>query len=73
MYKHLKRTLDIVGELSRVALENMRVASEASIQAIGCGEQGGGSRGHGHGGGHGGGRGCMPMPVRSCESGNFQL
>ena len=77
MYNHLKRMLDLVGELSRVALENMHAASEASTQATSHGEQGGGSRGCGYSGGHGGGRGRTLTPIRSCEdedeSGNFQL
>ena len=43
VYNHLKRTLDLVGEMSRVALENAHAtASEASTQATGCG---GGRRG----------------------------
>ena len=38
MYNHLKRTLDVVGELSRVALENAHAtATEASTQATGRG------------------------------------
>ena len=71
MYNHLMHTLDLVGELSWVALENVCAVSEANTQITGHGRQGGGS------GGHGGGRGCAPMPVRNCEvedeSGNFQL
>nr|POF08266.1 hypothetical protein CFP56_55666 [Quercus suber] len=43
MYNHLKSTLDLVGELNRVALENVyATATEASTQATG---RGGGGRG----------------------------
>ena len=77
MYNHLLHTLDVVGELSRVALGNARVQSEASTQATGRGGRGGGSAGHGGTGGRRGGRGPMPAPVRCCEdedeSGNFHL
>ena len=77
MYNHLLHTLDVVGELSRVALGNVRVQSEASTQATGRGGRGGGSAGHGGTGGRRGGRGPMPAPVRCCEdedeSGNFHL
>ncbi|KAL0000264.1 hypothetical protein SO802_019866 [Lithocarpus litseifolius] len=37
MYNHLLHILDLVRELSQVALENARVASEASTQATGRG------------------------------------
>nr|POE76726.1 hypothetical protein CFP56_76677 [Quercus suber] len=47
MYNHLLHTLDVVKELSQVALENAWAASEASTQATGRGGQGGGSRGRG--------------------------
>ena len=67
MYNHLKCTLDLVRELSQVALENMRVASEASIQATGRGRRGGGSDGHGRVGGRGDGH------KDEDESGSFQL
>ena len=71
MYNHLRHTLDVVGELSRVALENACVQSEASTQAIGHGGRGGGSARHG------GSRGPAPAPIRCCEdedeSGNFHL
>ncbi|KAK9997951.1 hypothetical protein SO802_017554 [Lithocarpus litseifolius] len=77
MYNQLLRTLDLVGELSRVALENERAASEESIQATGSGGRGGGSGGRGDVGGRRGGHGPAPTPVRSCEddddSGNFHL
>nr|POE44584.1 hypothetical protein CFP56_77643 [Quercus suber] len=52
MYNHVKSTLDLVGELSRVALENERAsATAASTPATG---RGGGSRGSGQ---HGRSRG----------------
>ena len=77
MYNHLLHTLDVVKELSRVALENARVVSEASTQATGCGGRGGGSGGRGGAGGHKGGHGPALAPIRSCEdedeSGNFHL
>ena len=54
MYNHLKRMLDLVGEMSRPALENARAAmTEASTQATGRGGGGRGSRGHGRSGGRG--------------------
>ena len=66
--------LDVVGELSRVALENVRAtATEASTQVTG---RGGGGReskgrvcsgGHGHSGGRGGGH------EDDDDLGNFQL
>ena len=60
MYNHLKRTLDLVGEMSRAALENARAtAIEANSQATGRGGGGRGSSGRSGGcaysGGHGGG------------------
>ena len=74
VYNHLKRTLDLVGEMSRVTLENARAtATEPSTQATGRGGGGRGSRGRGHSGGraYSGGRG------RGHEDdnvlGNFQL
>ena len=75
MYNHLIHTLDVVGELSQVALENTRAMSEASTQATGHGRRGGGSRGHGGTRGHRGGHGPVLAPVRSYEdeSGNFHL
>ena len=46
VYNHLKRTLDVVGELSQVALKNVRAtATEASTQVTGRGR---GGRGGGH-------------------------
>ena len=60
VYNHLKRTLDLVGEMSRAALENVRAtATEASTQAIGRGGGGHGFRGRGCSGGcaYSGGRG----------------
>ena len=68
VYNHLKSTLDLVGELSRVALENTHAtATEASTQAIGRGGQGRGSTRRGHGRGRGGGN------EDEDDSGNFQL
>ncbi|KAL0008596.1 hypothetical protein SO802_010098 [Lithocarpus litseifolius] len=61
LYNQLLRTLDLVGELSRVQLENARAASEASTQATGHG----GSGGRGGVGGRRGG--CGPAPVRNSE------
>nr|POE61374.1 hypothetical protein CFP56_40979 [Quercus suber] len=56
MYNQLTKTLDLVGELNRVALDNVRaMASEASTQATTRGGRGGGSRGRGRSGGRGGG------------------
>nr|POE96377.1 hypothetical protein CFP56_53950 [Quercus suber] len=56
IYNQLTKTLDLVGELNRVALDNVRaMASEASTQATSRGGGGGGSRGRGRSGGHGGG------------------
>ena len=60
VYNHLKRTLDLVGEMSQAALENARATvTEASTQATGHGGGGRGSRGRGRSGGHAysGGRG----------------
>ena len=60
--------LDLVGELSRVALENEHATvSEANTQATGHGGQGGGFGGCGRDGGHGGGH------EDEDDSGNFQL
>ena len=74
VYNHLKRTLDLVGEMSRAALEYARATvTEASTQATSRGGGGCGSRGHGRSGGraYSGGRG------RGHEDdnvlGNFQL
>ena len=65
VYNHLKSTLDLVRELSRVALENARaMAIEASTQATSHGGRGHGSGGHGHGGGRN---------EDEDDSGNFQL
>ena len=56
MYNHLKMTLDLVRELSRVALENARaMTTEASTQATSRGGRGRGSGGRGRSGGPGGG------------------
>ena len=60
VYNHLKRTLDLVGEMSRVALENVHATvTKASTQATGRGGGGHGSRGCGRSGGrpYSGGRG----------------
>ena len=74
VYNHLKRTLDLVREMSRVALENAHAtATEVSTQAIGHGGGGRGSGGrvcsggHGHNGGRGGGH------EDDNDLGNFQL
>ena len=77
MHNHLLHTLDVVGELSLVALENVCVQSEVSTQATSHCDRGGGLAGHG------GARGrrdcCGPtlVPVHCCEdedeSGNFHL
>ena len=74
VYNHLKRTLDLVRELSRVALENTHaMATKASTQATGRGRGGcgfggrGRSGGRGHSGGHGGGH------EDDDDLGNFQL
>ncbi|KAK7823317.1 serine/threonine-protein phosphatase 7 long form like protein [Quercus suber] len=51
----LTKTLDLVGELNQVALDNVRaMASEASTHATSRGGRGGGSRGRGRSGGRGG-------------------
>ena len=62
MYNHLLHTLDVVGELSRVALENAHVQSEASTQVTSCGGQGGSSVGRG---GAGSRRGGVGLRLRS--------
>uniref|UniRef100_A0A7N2MTJ5 Uncharacterized protein n=1 Tax=Quercus lobata TaxID=97700 RepID=A0A7N2MTJ5_QUELO len=74
MYNHLKRMLDLVGEMSRAALENARATvTKASTQATGRGGGGRGSRGCGriggraYSGGHGGGHEDDDV------LGNFQL
>ncbi|KAL0000067.1 hypothetical protein SO802_019669 [Lithocarpus litseifolius] len=67
LYNQLLRTLDLVGEFSRVQLENARAASEASTQATGRGGRGGGSGGRGGAGGQKGGRGPAHAPVRNSE------
>ena len=74
VYNHLKRTLDLVGEMSRAALENARAtATEASTQATGRGGGSHGFRGHGHSGGcaYSGGRGGGHE--NDDVLGNFQL
>nr|POF06486.1 hypothetical protein CFP56_27898 [Quercus suber] len=59
IYNQLTKTLDLVGELNRVALDNAHaMASEATIQATSHGGRGGGFGGCGRSrgrGGHGGG------------------
>nr|POE83237.1 hypothetical protein CFP56_64971 [Quercus suber] len=68
VYNHLKSTLDLVKELSRVALENVRATTtEVSTQATGHGRGGRGSGGHGRSGGPGGGH------EDKDDLGNFQL
>ena len=68
VYNHLKRTLDLVEEMSRAALENVRAtATEASTQATGRGGGGRGFRGRGRSGGCGGGHEDDDV------LGNFQL
>ena len=74
VYNHLKRTLDLVREMSRVALENAHAtATEASTQATGRGGGGHGFRGRGrsegcaYNGGRGGGH------EDDGVLGNFQL
>ena len=74
VYNHLKRTLDLVGEMSRAALENARaMATEASTQATGRGGGGRGFRGRGRSGGcaYNGGRGGGHE--NDDVLGNFQL
>ena len=71
VYNHLKRTLDLVGELSRGALENVHAtATEVSTQATGRGGGGRGSGGCGRSGGcgHSGGG-----HEDDDDLGNFQL
>ena len=71
IYNQLTKTLDLVGELNRVALDNARaMASEATTQATSRGGRGGGSGGRGRSGGRGG-RG--PSPDDEDDLGNFQL
>ena len=67
MHNHLPHTLDVVGELSRVALENVCVQSEVSTQATGRGDRGGGSTGRGGVRGRSDCRGPALVPVRCCE------
>nr|POE96374.1 myosin-11 [Quercus suber] len=56
IYNQLTKTLDLVGELNQVALDNAHaMASEATTQATSRGARGGGSRGCGCSGGRGGG------------------
>ena len=74
VYNHLKRTLDLVGEMSRAALENAHaMVIEASTQATGNGGGGRGARGHGRSGGraYSGGRGGGHEDDNVL--GNFQL
>ena len=68
MYNHVKSTLDLVGELSRVALENARASvTESSTQATGRGGGGRGSGRRGRSRGPGGGH------EDKDDFGNFQL
>ena len=74
MYNHLKRTLDVVGELSRVAFENVRAtATEVSTQVTGHGGGGRGSRGRVRSGGHGHSGGRRGGHEDDDDLGNFQL
>nr|POF23208.1 hypothetical protein CFP56_48479 [Quercus suber] len=55
VYNQLTKTLDLVQELNRVALDNARaMASEVTTQATSHGGRGGGSGGRGRSGGRGG-------------------
>ena len=74
VYNHLKRTLDLVGEMSRAALENARATTtKASTQATGRGGGGRGSGGHGRSGGHGYSGGHVGGHEDDDDLGNFQL
>ena len=74
VYNHLKRTLDLVREMSRAALENAcATATKASTQAIGRGGGGHGSGGHGRSGGHGYSGGHVGGHEDDDDLGNFQL
>ncbi|KAL0015162.1 hypothetical protein SO802_002231 [Lithocarpus litseifolius] len=67
LYNQLLRKLDLVGELSRVQLENACAVSEASAQVTGRGGRVGGLGGHRGAGGLRGGLGLAPVPVRSLK------
>ena len=74
IYNQLTKTLDLVGELNRVALDNARaMASEATTQATSRGGRGGGSGGRVRSGGRGGRGGRGPGPDDEDDLGNFQL
>ena len=74
MYNHLKRMLDLVGEMSRATLENARAtATEASTQAIGRGGGSHGSGGYGRSGGRGYSGGRAGGHEDDNDLGNFQL
>jgi len=74
IYNHLTKTLDLVGELSRAALENAHAtASETTIQVTGRGELGGGSGRRGCSEGRGGPRGHGGGFDDEDDLGNFQL
>ena len=74
VYNHLKRTLDLVGEMSRAALENARATvTEVSTQATGRAGGGHGSRGHGRNGGCAYSGGCGGGHEDDDVLGNFQL
>ena len=74
MYNHLKRTLDLFGEMNRAALENARATTtEASTQATGCGGGGRGSGGRGRSGGRGYSGGRAGGHEDDNDLGNFQL
>ena len=74
VYNHLKRMLDLVGEMSQAALENARATvTEASTQATGRGGGGRGSRGSGCSGGRAYSGGCGGGHEDDDVLGNFQL
>ena len=74
VYNHLKRTLDLVGEMSRAALENAHATvTEASTQATGRGGGGHGSKGCGRSGGRAYSGGCGGGHEDDDVLGNFQL
>ena len=74
IYNHLTKTLDLVRELSRAALENAHAtASEVTIQATGRGELGAGFGRRGCSEGRGGPRGHGGGFDNEDDLGNFQL
>ena len=74
VYNHLKRTLDLVREMSRAALENAcATATKASTQATGRGGGGCGSRGRGRSGGRAYSGGRVGGHEDDNVLGNFQL